>query len=46
MGEHESAAQIVADKAWHRANHEELDPTYLKLYLGYRFTKIIKETFK
>ena len=29
MEEHESEAQILAVKAWHRADHTELDPAYL-----------------
>ena len=46
MDDQEQEAQALAVKAWHRANHKELDPKHLQPYLGYRPTKIIEETLK
>ena len=46
VNEEASEAQVFAAKAWHRVIHNELDPTHLQPYLGYRPKRVIQETLK
>ena len=36
--------RVYATTAWHRVIHKEIDPRQLRPYLGWRPTRIIKET--